>query len=71
MTLRSEEIARLEDTARLLRIDSLRWIARRGAGHPGGALSAAEILTVLYFYVLRLDPTRPDWPERDRFILSK
>lgn len=66
-----EEITRLENIARLLRIDSLRWIARRGAGHPGGALSAAEILSVLYFHTLRVDPARPDWPERDRFILSK
>jgi len=52
-------------------VDSLRLIHRRGAGHPGGALSAAEIMAVLYFHVLRIDPSRPDWEERDRFILSK
>ncbi len=46
-------------------------ISRRGAGHPGGALSAAEILAVLYFHTLRIDPARPTWEERDRFILSK
>jgi transketolase len=41
------------------------------AGHLGGPLSAADILVALYFDVLRIDPARPDWPERDRFILSK
>jgi transketolase len=49
----------------------LRSVHHAGAGHIGGPLSAAEILAVLYFRVLRIDPTRPDWPERDRFILSK
>lgn len=61
----------LDEMARLLRVDSLRMIHRRGAGHPGGALSAAEILAVLYFRVMRLDPALPLWEERDRFILSK
>jgi transketolase len=70
-TLTPERISELEETARLLRVDSLRLIHRRGAGHPGGALSAAEIMAVLYFHVLRIDPSRPDWEERDRFILSK
>jgi transketolase len=70
-TLTPEKISELEETARLLRVDSLRLILRRGAGHPGGALSAAEIMAVLYFHILRIDPSRPDWPERDRFILSK
>ncbi|MFA4964461.1 MAG: transketolase [Thermoleophilia bacterium] len=41
------------------------------AGHPGGSLSAAEIVATLFFSVMRLDPRRPDWEERDRFILSK
>lgn len=43
-----------------------------GSGHPGGSLSAVEIVTALYFGgVLRHDPERPDWPQRDRFVLSK
>jgi transketolase len=46
-------------------------IGRAGSGHPGGSLSAADILTALYFHVLRLDPENPGWPERDRFVLSK
>jgi transketolase len=70
-TLTPEKIAELEETARQLRVDSLRLIHRRGAGHPGGALSAAEIMAVLYFHVLRIDPANPTWEERDRFILSK
>jgi transketolase len=64
-------IFELEQRARDLRLDSLDLIHRRGAGHPGGALSAAEIMAALFFHKLRLDPARPDWPERDRFILSK
>jgi transketolase len=71
ITLTPEKIVELEEVARFLRIDSLRLIHRRGAGHPGGALSAAEIVAVLYFHTLRLDPARPDWEQRDRFILSK
>ena len=61
----------LEDRARELRLDSIEMIYRRQAGHPGGSLSAAEIMAALFFHEMRLDPERPDWPERDRFILSK
>lgn len=64
-------LAELAEHARALRLESLRMIHRRGAGHPGGALSAAEIVAALYFHKLRIDPARPDWSERDRFILSK
>jgi transketolase len=64
-------IIELEERARELRIDSLAMIYRRGAGHPGGSLSVAEIMAALFFHKMRLDPERPDWPERDRFILSK
>lgn len=64
-------IAGLEEHARQLRIDSLDLIHRRQAGHPGGSLSAAEIVAALFFHKLRLDPGNPDWPDRDRFILSK
>jgi len=42
-----------------------------GSGHPGGSLSAADMMAALYFNELRVDPARPDWPDRDRFILSK
>ena len=46
-------------------------IHHAGAGHVGGPLSATDLLVHLYFRTLTIDPTRPDWPERDRFILSK
>jgi transketolase len=61
----------IESTARTLRCDVVEMTAAAGSGHPGGSLSAADIVSALYFGVLRHDPARPDWPERDRFILSK
>ena len=61
----------LRERARALRVESLRMIHRRGAGHPGGSLSAAEIVAALYFHELKVDPRKPDDPDRDRFILSK
>ncbi len=64
-------ITELENYARQLRMDSLEMIYRRQNGHPGGCLSAAEILAVLFFHKLKLDPAHPGWPERDRFLLSK
>ena len=64
-------IGDLEEVARQLRIESLKMINRRGQGHPGGTLSCAEIMAALYFHQMKLDPARPDWDERDRFILSK
>jgi len=72
MTAVAPSITELESIARRLRRDSLQMIAAANSGHPGGSLSAAEIVTALYFGgVLRHDPKRPDWPDRDRFILSK
>lgn len=64
-------ILELEDIARDLRIEALTMIHRRQAGHPGGSLSSAEIMAALFFHKLRFDPSNLDWPERDRFILSK
>jgi transketolase len=46
-------------------------IGTAGSGHPGGSLSAVEILTALYFKILKHDPANPIWEDRDRFILSK
>lgn len=57
--------------AQRIRERILTTISAAKVGHPGGSLSAVEILTALYFWVLRIDPAKPDWPERDRFILSK
>ena len=64
-------IAELEHMAAIIRYDIVKMIHHAQAGHPGGALSAADIVTALYFRVMNIDPTRPDWPDRDRFILSK
>lgn len=64
----STELEALARRGRLLVIES---VAHAGAGHIGGPLSAMDLLIALYFRVLRIDPQRPDWPERDRFVLSK
>jgi transketolase len=61
----------LKEIARDLRIESLRMIHAAGSGHPGGSLSAAEIVSCLYFRILRHQPGKPDDPTRDRFVLSK
>ena len=62
----------VEAKATGMRRDIVEMIAEAGSGHPGGSLSAADIVATLYFGdVMRQDPARPDWPERDRFILSK
>jgi transketolase len=66
------DIAALRDRATTIRRLIVEMLAEAGSGHPGGSLSAVEIVTALYFGgVLRYDPARPEWPERDRFILSK
>jgi transketolase len=67
----AEESCDLEVKAREIRRLILKSVHHAGAGHLGGPLSASDILAALYFKVLRVDPSRPDWPDRDRFILSK
>lgn len=56
-------------------VKTRRWIVKMthaaGSGHPGGSLSAADILTTLYFHVMNVDPKNPGMPERDRFVMSK
>ena len=54
-----------------IRKDIIRMTAEAGSGHPGGSLSATEIVTALYFKVMRHDPKNPKWSDRDRFVLSK
>jgi transketolase len=61
----------LSSQTKELRADIIRMIAAAGSGHPGGSLSVIDILAVLYAKHLRHDPKRPDWPGRDRLILSK
>jgi len=57
-------------TARM-RMDIVSMIAEAGSGHPGGSLSSVEILTALYYHIMRHDPENPAWPQRDKLILSK
>ena len=66
----SERIA-LRRAAARLRLDVLEEVFSAQSGHPGGALSSAEIFTWLYNKELNVDPTQPRWPDRDRFVLSK
>lgn len=61
----------LEEKAKDIRIETLRCIAHLGVGHVGGSLSIADVLSVLYFDVMNIDPKNPTMPERDRFVLSK
>ncbi len=61
----------LRHTATVLRRNILQMIKTAGSGHPGSALSAADLVTVLYWDELNLDPSDPAWAERDRFLLSK
>ena len=63
--------ASLAEVANDLRGLVVETLCHAQAGHPGGSLSAAEILAALFFSVMRVDPRRPEWEERDRFILSK
>lgn len=64
-------ISELTVRAQRMRRHILRMIAGAGSGHPGGSLSSVELVAALYFAVMRLDPERPGWPDRDRFVLSK
>jgi len=65
------DLSFLRDKATEIRRRNLTMLARARIGHTGGDLSVTDILTVLYFAVLKVDPQNPDWPERDRLILSK
>jgi len=66
------DIKAIEAKATRMRKDIVEMIAEAGSGHPGGSLSAADIVATLYFGdVMKHDPANPDWAERDRFILSK
>ena len=67
----SLSLEEMSATAKKLRRHVITMIGKAGSGHPGGSLSAAEIITALYFKVLQHDPANPRWAERDRFILSK
>ncbi len=71
MQLSEKEFDNLQDVAYEIRRLSLEMITCGEWGHPGGSLSMAEILSVLYFKFIRVDPKNPNWSERDRVVLSK
>jgi len=66
-----DRIAFLEEKARDLRVSIVKTLHRSQSGHTGGSLSAIDMVTALYFQVMRHDPENPLWEERDRFVLSK
>lgn len=71
MGISTEKLSELENMAYQIRRLSVEMIAYGMWGHIGGSFSMAELLSVLYFHQMRLDPQRPDWTERDRLVLSK
>ena len=66
-----ESVIELKRLANRLRIEIVKMIGAAGSGHPGGSLSEVELLSALYFRVLRHNPRDPQWADRDRFLLSK
>lgn len=69
--LTPEILSTLKERAKIVRRHIIRMTAAAGSGHPGGSLSATDLLVALYFSKLRHDPANPKWPDRDRFHLSK
>ncbi len=69
--LTADELKKLREVARAARVDILTMLCEAGSGHSGGSLSVVEILTVLFHKKMRYRPDRPDWPDRDKLILSK
>ncbi|MBI3979204.1 MAG: transketolase [Chloroflexi bacterium] len=67
----ADRLAELAEHANHIRRNIVEMVAAANSGHPGGSLSGVELLVGLYFGQLRHDPTRPDWPDRDRLLLSK
>ncbi len=64
-------VRELEIIANDIRKDIITMLAQAGSGHPGGSLSAADILAALYFKEMNVDSSKPEWEDRDRFVLSK
>ncbi|NSW89684.1 MAG: transketolase [Firmicutes bacterium] len=69
--MREEELKHLRKVAVDVRKNIVSMIGEVGVGHIGGAMSIAEVLTVLYYKVMKINPADPKWEERDRFVLSK
>ncbi len=67
----NNRIEKLEKTAKELRVDILSMLVKSQSGHPGGSLSIIDILTTIYFDIAKVNPSDPNWEERDRIVLSK
>lgn len=65
------KIGELEQKAREIRREIVSMVHRANSGHVGGSLGATDLIVALYYHLMQHDPARPDWGERDRFILSK
>lgn len=65
-----KKIKQLEKTANLIRQDIIKALLNAGSGHSAGPLGMADIFTALYFHILNVRPRQPNWPDRDRFVLS-
>lgn len=64
------EVKRLEERANTIREDIVKMLVEAGSGHSAGPLDMADVFAAFYFHILKHDPKRPDWPERDRLVLS-
>jgi len=71
MQYSDSQIKELEEKAKQIRRLIIQMLAKAGSGHPGGSLSATDLITALFFSVLRHNPKEPGWPDRDRFHMSK
>lgn len=69
-SLSPERLAELQLHANDVRVGIIRSLVAAGSGHSGGSLDMADVFTALYFHLLRHDPKNPDWPDRDRLLLS-
>lgn len=65
------QIKELESKAKQIRRLIIQMLAKAGSGHPGGSLSSTDLITALFFMILRHNPKEPNWPDRDRFHMSK
>jgi transketolase len=68
--LHDNKVKKLEEIAAAIREDIIKMLLKAGSGHPASALGLADIFTVFYFHLLKHNPKKPNWPERDRLILS-
>lgn len=69
--INQQAIKTVNEMALVMREDIIEMLGEAGSGHPGGSLSAADIVASLYFWEMKIDPQNPAWVDRDRFVLSK